>query len=153
MDFRAKLAGWLKDDAEAVAFVDALFDVAHFWDDLIDMDVSLTPVEINSAMWKAMVTIPENGFFTRHRHSLMPLVKLAIVNWHTANTLEMDDDDRSRHVAFVLRSSYADILTACAFIVGGREWALEVSTEVRREASAEGFEAYVAALRGENRTV
>lgn len=149
--FEDRLVGWLKGDEPAVAFVSDILDVAHFWDDLIDGDKELSAADVNSAMWKALVRLHENSFFSRHKLTLMPLIKLAVVNWHTANSLEESGDSRDLQVSFILRSSYSDIVTACAFLVGGRDWALDVASEVRLEASAEGFDAYMAALRDEKR--
>jgi hypothetical protein len=150
-DFRQRLSEWLKGDLAAVDFVDALFDVAHFWDDLIDGDREISAAYVNASMWKALVTLQENQFFAEHKVALMPVIKLAIVNWHTANGLEQTEEPNDKQVAFVLRSTYADILAVCAFLVGGRDWALFVSAEARREASAEGFPAYLDALLHEKR--
>ena len=85
------------------------------------------------------------------RDSLMPVLKLAIANWHAANAMELSYDEQDRRIAFILRSTYVDLVTICAYLVGGREWAVNVALEARRDTSAEGWDAYLAALGNEKR--
>jgi hypothetical protein len=65
--------------------------------------------------------------------------------------MELSYDEQDRRIAFILRSTYVDLVTICAYLVGGREWAVQVALEARRDTSAEGWDAYLAALGNEKR--
>ncbi len=140
-----------KGNPEAIACLEALFDVLHFWDDLIDGDQPVDAAYINSSMWMALVTLPENKFWQVNFYALQPILKQAIFNWHAANRMELEDDELGKHVAFILRSTYVDLATACAQIIGGPAWAGEVAYVVRKETSKEGFDGFLAALQNEKR--
>lgn len=142
---------WLKGDKGAFDFITVLFGVLHLWDDLIDREDDPTPDAINAAMWHALVTLPENAFYQRHFYALMPVLKVAIANWHAANQMEREDDENGKRIAFILRSTYVDLVTSCAYIVGGRDWATQVAYECRKETSAEGWDHYLTALTHEQR--
>lgn len=139
----------LKDHPAAVAFYMVLFGVAHFWDDLIDRDKPISDESINGVMWNVLVTLPNNPFYRQHFDTLNPMLVNAIANWQTANTFERGDDERLHQVAFVARSDYANILIQCAYLIGGREWMLEVTPLIRSEWTEEDFAAYADNLKQE----
>lgn len=142
---------WLRGNRAAFDLITTLFGILHFWDDLIDGDRQVTAADVNRAMFDALVTVHENLFWREHFYSLMPVLKLAIANWHAANAMELTPDEQDKRIAFVLRSTYVDLVTICAYLVGGREWAVNVALEARRDTSAEGWDAYLAALGQEKR--
>ena len=141
----------VRGNRAAYDFLTTMFEVLHFWDDLIDNDREVTPEEVNRSMWSALVTIPENSFFQQNFSQLMPLLKVAIFNWQAANVMERSQDTLDKQIAFVLRSTYVDLVSMCAYIVGGRDWAHEVALEARRQTSSEGFDDYLDALTREKR--
>ena len=141
----------VRGNRAAYDFLTTMFEVLHFWDDLIDGDREVPAEEINRSMWNVLVTIPENLFFHQNFSQLMPLLKTAIWNWQAANVMERSGDDLDKRIAFILRSTYVDMVSMCAYIVGGRDWAHEVALEARRQTSNEGWEAYLEALTQEKR--
>ena len=141
----------VRGNRAAYDFLTTMFEVLHFWDDLIDRDREVPPEEVNRSMWNVLVTIPENIFFQQNFSQLMPLLKTAIWNWQAANEMERSGDELDKRIAFVLRSTYVDMVSMCAYIVGGRDWAHEVALEARRQTSNEGWEAYLEALTQEKR--
>jgi hypothetical protein len=102
-------------------------------------------------MWMALIEIPNNSFYTTHRSELQPILVNAIINWRIANKIERveqaTNDDLT--IAFILRSSYADLLTMSATLIGGIEWAVECGPDIRRWAHSEGFTAYLTNLAAE----
>lgn len=142
---------WLRGNRAAFDLITTLFGILHFWDDLIDGDREVTAADVNRTMFDALVTVHENLFWREHFYSLMPVLKLAIANWHAANAMELSYDEQDRRIAFILRSTYVDLVTICAYLVGGREWAVQVALDARRDTSAEGWDAYLAALGNEKR--
>lgn len=140
---------FLLGNVEAVQFVVRVFRALHVWDDLIDRDKPLTDDEINSVFWDLLVVLPTDPFYTRNIALLNSTLVNAIVNWHIANRLEREGDDKDKSIAFILRGAYIDILSASAFVVGGMEWVKTAGPAIRRWAHEETFEQYLENLRKE----
>jgi hypothetical protein len=137
---------FLRGNIEAVQFVVRVFRALHIWDDLIDRDKALTDDEINSVFWDLLVVLPTDPFYVRNIALLNSTLVNAIINWHIANKLEREGDEKDKSVAFVLRGAYIDILSAAAFIVGGMQWVQEVGPAIRRWAHEETFDEYMVNL-------
>jgi hypothetical protein len=103
-------------------------------------------------MEAVLIDLPRNRFYIANFAQLNSLLHLAIVNWHIANAMELTGDELNWHIAFILRSTYVDLVTACALIIGGSEWAVYVGKEARRHSSSEGFKQYMESLGKERRT-
>ena len=137
---------FLLGNTEAIQFVVRVFRALHVWDDLIDRDKPLTDDEINSVFWDLLVVLPTDPFYTRNIALLSSTLVNAIINWHVANKLERDGDDKDKSIAFILRGAYIDLLSASAFIVGGMQWAQEIGPAIRRWAHEETFDEYMVNL-------
>jgi hypothetical protein len=149
------IAHELLGDDSAERFIDLLFGLFHFWDDLIDRDKALSDDEINKAMWSAAVYLPANPFYRQFFSQLQPLVVSAITNWQIANRLEresVDSEERDikrKQIAFVLRSDYANILMQSIFLLHGAERAVEVGPYIREHWTHEDFSLYCKNLQAE----
>jgi hypothetical protein len=137
---------FLLGNAEAIQFVVRVFRALHVWDDLIDRDKALTDDEINSVFWDLLVVLPTDPFYVRNIALLNSTLVNAIINWHIANKLEREGDEKDKSVAFILRGAYIDILSAAAFVVGGMQWVQEVGPAIRRWAHEETFDEYMVNL-------
>jgi len=137
---------FLLNNVEAIQFVVRVFRALHVWDDLIDRDKALTDDEINSVFWDLLVVLPTDPFYVRNIALLNSTLVNAIINWHIANKLEREGDEKDKSVAFVLRGAYIDILSAAAFVVGGMQWVQEVGPAIRRWAHEETFDEYMVNL-------
>jgi len=134
---------FLLGDAEAIQFVVRVFRALHVWDDLIDKDKNLTDDEVNSVFWDLLVVLPADPFYVRNLALLNSTLVNAIINWHIANKLEREGDEKDKSIAFILRGAYIDILSASAFVVGGMNWATEIGPAIRRWAHEETFAQYM----------
>lgn len=132
----------LKGDGEAVTFVLHLCKVLHLWDDLEDRDKPILRADVDKAMYLALVAIPRNAFYRKYFDELNAVLANAIYNWHCANDLESKDTQAGREVAFVIRSSYCDVVLTAARIIGGYDWARLVAPEIRSYWHSEGFTGY-----------
>lgn len=141
-------------DPDALEFLRAMARALHFWDDLIDKDVNLTDDAINSAMWDALVRIPRNPFYRQNVAEISPVLIQSIINWRIATKIERDPAPTHRDLgwAFVIRSTYVDLVTVSAAIVGGVEHAVACGPAIRRWAHGEGFAVYLDNLATEIRT-
>jgi len=133
-----------KSNEDAANFLVAMTEAAHFFDDLYDGDTTISKDDILNALWSVMVTLPRNEFYRKFFAELQPLVTNAIINWRVANDLEgMPRGEQDLRVAFVVRSSYADLIQQTALICGGPEWAAKVGAEVRRRCHSEPWREYL----------
>lgn len=149
-ELELQISKWLKGNAAACAFAISLFNAMHFWDDLIDNDKHLSPSKINSVMWDLFIEIPSNPFYQTNFSALQPIIKMGIINWQTANTIEVMDNENLKRYSFVMRLIFTDYITASALIIGGVEWAKIVHMEMLL-ANEESFEQYCECLKKENR--
>jgi hypothetical protein len=142
--FAEFIAYCCKGEEDPTAFLLQITQAAHFFDDLYDNDVVLTRANLLDAMWTIMVALPRNAFYRKFFWELQPLVTNAICNWRVANNLEASPSgETDLRVAFVIRSSYAELVQQTALLCGGPEWAAQVGVEVRRKCHAEPWADYV----------
>lgn len=141
----------VKSNPDALVFLRAMARVLHWWDDLVDRDKEPTDEHTHACMWDALITIPDNAFYRAHQDVLQPILVLAIANWRIANVIERDVHSSKADLlwAFVVRSTYVDLVTMSAVIVGGLEHAVRCGPEIRRWAHAETFEGYLTNLAAE----
>lgn len=141
----------LKGDRQAIYFVEMMTQILHTWDDIVDDDNDLQNGTVNQAFWDAMIELPRCEFYVRNFTTLQPLLINAILDWETANSFENEGDDLGLEIAFVIRSSYLSMVIMSAYLIGGRQWALEVSPQARRICSQEGFSGYIENLKTEKK--
>ncbi len=141
------IAKAVRGDMDAVRFFALVLEITEAWDGLVDKDEPVSDKQINGAFTASLITLQNNAFYRRHVDKLQPLMLNSIVNWRIATAVERDTSAvEDLRWAFVVRSSYVDILLMCACCVEGIEWAVEVGPEVRRYVHKEGFDNYLAAL-------
>lgn len=140
------LLRWMKGDKSAVDYVETMCSVAHVWDDLIDKDHEVSPDDINKLFFDVLVKLPRNTFYRKHFEHLNSVLVNAMSNWLVATKLEREGTDYETRIAFVLRSSYVDLITQAAFLLGDQKWACVVGEEVRRLTHEETYEGYIVNL-------
>jgi hypothetical protein len=133
----------VRGNRDAAAFVADWFEVCHFWDDMIDRDKPVTPDFINLSMWRLLVAMPRNRFYRAHMDEFQPVISNAIINWHMANAMEAERRPDDMAPAFILRSSYVDVVVTAANIIGGPIWAADVALRLRRATHSETFAGYL----------
>ncbi len=146
---REKTIELMRGNVAAADFLELIVGLLHFWDDLIDRDKPVTDEAINTAMFEMLITLPRNGFYREHFHSLNPILLNAITNWHVANKFEREGGEYEQRIAYILRSSYVDLVTNSALIIGGPDYGRQVGEQIRRYAHKETYEGYLANLHNE----
>ena len=137
-----------RDDVDAAAYLKVVTDAAHVLDDLVDLDRRARPCDVLEALYAGLVGIPANPFYRAHRDVLDAVQAVAWANWHVATALERDN--AHLHVAYIIRSSYIDLVVHVAAIVGGPEWAAIVARRIRIINQDETFEQYLDGLTRES---
>ena len=119
-----------KGNQSAIDFLGLIGGISQVWDDLIDCDAHITGLEVDYAFTSALISLPRNGFYRDHFHELQPIIENGIFNWMTAT--EFEQRDESTPLSYVLRDSVSDLITRCAFIIGGVDWARHCDPHVKR---------------------
>ena len=142
------LAFACKGDASAMQFLELITTVLHFWDDLVDQDHVLSQDTINAVMWKVLVDLPRNKFYANNFFGLNTLLINSIGNWKLATKVEQSGDATQDELAmaFIIRSSYCDLVVHTALLCGGQQHADACAEHVRRVFHSEGLEGYKSAL-------
>jgi len=148
--FLDKLKGWLCDDGPALSLMQDLLFICARWDDLVDRDMVLIDKDIHELM-ETTIGLATQPFYVAYFAQLYPLIQNAIRNWKVSLAMEREcgGNELALHNAFILRSSYIDILGACATILKGKAWGEQVLLEARLFNSREGFELYKRTLERE----
>lgn len=150
-DEQIELFRWAaKGDADAADFLLAITDAAHAWDDVVDADKPLDRGALSAAFHALVLEIPANPFYRTHRASIDPLIQQAAVNWLVATGIERDPK-APKHVGYILRSTYIDLITHAALLTGGPLWAQLVCRRVRELNQDETFDDYLNELTAEAR--
>jgi len=133
---------------QALAFLRDMAQAMHCFDDLVDRDKRISDGEIIDVLWKVLVAIPSNPFYREHEAVLQPIVANAIINWRIATHIERCEPttETDLQTAFIIRSSYVDLVTMAAMLIDGPDWAAHVGPGLRRWAHSEGFDGYLQAL-------
>lgn len=140
------LTRWFCGNNEAVRFVRDVAYVTQVWDDLIDRDRPVTPERINSAFERLLIGVPRNGFYREFMAELQPLIEQMVVDWYTANSMELGSK-QDQMAAWMLRDSFTAVVVRVAILCGGWAWGVEQSVEIRRAVHDEPFDEYVASIR------
>lgn len=132
----AKLREWFNGDDTALAFLLVISDITELWDDLVDQDKEITRQRLDRCMYAAIVELPCNPFYTKHRSYLSPLIIQAINSWQDANVLEQGDRNE-RALAYTLRNIDIQLVQAIVFITQGYDKMREISPEIWKMFAAE----------------
>lgn len=126
----AKLYEWVQDE-EAVAFITTYANICEVWDDLIDKDKPVSDAQINRAFMQAVVSLPCNEFFIRHRAQILPLIVSGANAWADATAMERHGTENQKVFSYVLRDWYMEFVSFIIYLTRGWEYLRSVSLEVR----------------------
>lgn len=121
----------LKGDESAAEFISMMGQALHFWDDLIDKDAVVSDEHINKMFFNMLVELPRNKFYNAHFTHLNAILVNSITNWHIANKMEHSGEEYQERIAYILRSSYIDLLTQSALLVGGIAYGEDIGYTAR----------------------
>lgn len=139
----SELGGFLKGDVAALDLAIMLIDVADVWDDLIDKDAQVSGDNISRVMVHCLSGIPRNPFYRSHVDELMPVIETSICNWLASNALCSSGERKSLEVANVIRHDVANVFIHMARIIGGLNWAIQVTPSIRLWAQHDTLEQFL----------
>ena len=141
-----KILIWMKGNKAAAEFIESVLGIAHTWDDLIDRDKEVSNHDINKAFFEALIRLPRNTFYNANFEHLNSVLINSVSNWQIATKLERTGSEYETSIAFILRSSYVDLITQSALLIGGEMWACKVGEEIRRFTHHETYQGYLKTL-------
>jgi hypothetical protein len=124
------LETWVPD-ASAREFLGIVFEVAEFYDDVIDQDKPLDERHAIRALFASMIHMPNNEFFARHRVHITPVMLSAINAWLDSVAYERRGDDEDLARAYMLRRHHLELVQLVVFLLEGRARMREVSLQIR----------------------
>lgn len=127
---RGRFLQYMKGDQAAAAFLEQVYFIAHFWDDLIDKDNPVSNDTINAAMWMALIEMPRNPFYRNNMDYLLDMFQVLTNQWFDANELQTGDKEQVRY-SFILKESLMTLISQCAYLIGGKQHMRAVSIDVQ----------------------
>jgi hypothetical protein len=130
-------AFWLRKNLEealhlppaAVDWLLSLYDAFQFFDDVADKD-EITRESFDKVLWGVFVAMPQNPFFIKEAHQLIPLVGAQILKWQASDKAERGKNADAK--SFVWRAGYFDIVLFSVALIHGPQAANAVSENVMR---------------------
>jgi len=133
----------------AIRFLEAIGGLTQIWDDLIDRDKPIGDDDINDAFKFCMVEIPRNAFYRDNFLDLQPVIEQSITQWIASAKIEKTVHHDLLPGSFITRGSFNDLITRCAFIIGGSDHAEEIAIDVMRwTLEAETYQQYYEEIMG-----
>lgn len=109
---------------EAIAWLQNLWDVIQVFDDVADKD-PIDRVDLDRAIFAALVQMPANSFFMAHSATLLPLVATMVLKWKASDDAEREGqaDEKS----FVWRAGYYDVVLGIVLLCHGSDAAMKTA--------------------------
>lgn len=127
-DFLEKV---LRGNSHAIDFILMLFSISQVLDDLVDKDKPVDDLSIIRSYHMSLIALPENPFYRQYFDYLRPM--LAVILQCYGDSVELEKGKaHDLHLAFVLRDRLTDIVTQCARLLYGWEYAQTISIDVQR---------------------
>jgi hypothetical protein len=104
-----------------------LWRVIQVFDDVRDGDPVDAP-DLDTAVWKSLVSMPCNPFFRAHADALQSALASAVLKWGAANDVEEAGEPDER--AYMWRAGYYDVVLLVVLLCHGPARARELASTV-----------------------
>lgn len=115
-----------------------LWAVIQVFDDVADGD-NVARKDLHDAVWRTLVNMPSNPFFTANSGNLLPVLANAFLKW-----VASDDAERAGQAdekSFIWRASYYDVVLMVVLLAQGKDAAVAKAATVMA-LYGENFDAY-----------
>lgn len=109
-----------RGDPKAIEFCLAWYNFADILDDLFDGDQEVSAKCVGDMVLGVVENLAANPFFQTNMASLLPVMRLGVLNWVESERLR-GGGDRDRIAAEVYKGLYCEVLWLSAGLCGGRE--------------------------------
>jgi hypothetical protein len=111
----------------AISWLLDLWDFMQFMDDVADGD-DIQRNTFNAALYKALVQMPLNLFFSANSQSLLPVMATAILKWQASDALERSGKADAR--TYMWRAGYYDVVMLSVQLCHGHDRAIDIAPNV-----------------------
>ena len=101
--------------ADAIGFVEKLWRVSQFFDDLVDGE-AIEGDDFDDALRACLIGLPCDPFYSAHAANLAPVIMMAIEKWRASDFAELSGRADAR--SFVWRAGFYDVVLMCATLSG-----------------------------------
>jgi hypothetical protein len=112
---------------DAATWLLDLWAVTQVFDDVADGD-NVARKDLHDAIWRTLVNMPSNPFFTANSGNLLPVLANSILKW-----VASDDAERAGQAdekSFVWRAAYYDVVLMVVLLAQGKDAALAKAATV-----------------------
>lgn len=134
---------WFGGDRNGLEIFDAMIELGHTWDNLIDKDKPVTDAQINSAFYTALVRLPLNPLYASVQHKIIPLWVAVINAYEVSNGFEKAGAVDGLAISYGLRSSMVHIVCYLITVCAGADHARKVMPDVWKHVIEEDFNGYI----------
>lgn len=134
-----QLRAVMQGNDSAVQLLTLIREISHTWDDLIDKDKPVEPLQIHRAFWLALVGLKTNAFYQDHEAALLPVMETGIFNYVASVDLERLPG-HARHLAHTARYAIGDVALLMVRLIGGVDWAMQQAPALKLLLQTDTFE-------------
>jgi hypothetical protein len=113
-----QLADHLGLAPDAVEFLLDVWRLIQVFDDVADGD-DVSRADLDAAIWAALVGLPDNPFFAKHRSTLTPIMAASIIKWQASDEAERGGWADAR--SYMWRAGYYDLVSVVALLSVGQD--------------------------------
>ena len=126
LQIRDVLGRLCNGNAEAVALIEGVMNLAEVYDDVIDRDGKATSAEVHQAFAFALFGLHANPVY-RENPGLQMILLNSLALWRAANRMETTKDTETLHASYVMRMSPYNFVVAVVMCVAGMDNAINAA--------------------------
>lgn len=127
---------------DVLQIANCLAVLTHTWDDMIDRDVEVTDADINQAFMIALVNLPANPLYRAIQADILPMMKMVLIAYDTANRYEKASDAHGLEIGHNLRYAAGHIIAYALSVAVGYEKSLELMPAIWKNLVPERIDDY-----------
>jgi hypothetical protein len=135
-------ADWFGGNQDGVKLFQAVGELLHTWDDLIDKDKPVADVAINRAFLTALVHLPANPIYRAIQVDILPMWVTIVSAYEAANKFEQDKDPHGIEISHSLRYAAGHIIAYAMHVCVGPDRAREMVPDMWKSVVFERFDPY-----------
>jgi|SRR3990167_942718 len=116
---------------DALNFLKTISKICRLWDDVWDQDKTHSKEDFDECFSQLSFELSRNMFFRKHRDMLEAQIFVAWNAWSDANEWNESENLKKKTCSFFIRDYCNELIPLCAWLIGGRAHAREISLEAR----------------------
>lgn len=117
----------LELSSDAVTWLLDLWAVIQVFDDVADGD-DVARKDLHDAIWRSLINMPSNPFFTANSGNLLPVLANAFLKWVASD--EAERAGQADEKSFLWRASYYDVVLMVVLLTQGKDAAVAKAATV-----------------------